>query len=257
MLFSRGFFPDARGHKEARDLTGAGYEVTILAWDRERRLASRQELDGFVVERLQLRALLGKGFAQLHRWAKFWTWAGAHPGAASLRHYPRQRSGHLAHRVAGSQDDRREARLRRAGAELLRLLVRPLYRASQTLERFLVLRSDNVLVCNEYQIGNYGSWGAHHTPSSRITRPWRWRPTSRRLFREWGGDAGRIGAIYQDTGIEEIVEAVQLLLARGRKVRLFLAGAPGGQLPAATDELLRAAWDKVELRGPFTPRHHH
>ena len=39
MLFSRGFFPDARGHKEAKDLAQAGYEVTILAWDRERRLA--------------------------------------------------------------------------------------------------------------------------------------------------------------------------------------------------------------------------
>ena len=59
MLFSRGFFPDARGHKEARDLVIGGYDVTILAWDRECRLARREQLDGFSIERLQLRALLG------------------------------------------------------------------------------------------------------------------------------------------------------------------------------------------------------
>ncbi len=253
MLFSRGFFPDAAGHKEARDLVGGGYEVTILAWDRECRLASRQELDGFIVERLHLRALLGKGLAQLHRWARFWLWLGR---TLVRRRYDIIHAndldtlpiGWLAARMTGAKlvFDAREPNYYAYWSQ-------PLYRASQALERFLVLRSDNVLVCNEYQIGNYGSWGAHHTtlipnypPLAMATNVAPPLPATGEVT------LGRIGAIYQDTGIEEIVEAVHLLLGRGRKVRLFLAGRLVDSYRDRLTALLRPLGDKVELRGAFT-----
>lgn len=38
MLLSNGFSPDPRVYKEAVTLVKNGYEVIILAWDREKRL---------------------------------------------------------------------------------------------------------------------------------------------------------------------------------------------------------------------------
>jgi hypothetical protein len=35
MLLSNAFLPDPRVLKEARSLTNAGYDVTVIAWDRE------------------------------------------------------------------------------------------------------------------------------------------------------------------------------------------------------------------------------
>src|SRR5574340_751309 len=138
MLFSRGFFPDFRGHKECRDLVSGGYDVAVLAWDRECRLPLRQELDGFVVERLQLPALLGKGLSQLHRWIRFWLW---------LRRTLIQRRYDIIH--ANDLDTLPIAWLaaKRTGAKLVfdarepdyyAYWSGPLYRASKALERFLV-----------------------------------------------------------------------------------------------------------------------
>lgn len=253
MLFSRGFFPDARGHKEARDLVRGGYEVTILAWDRECRLPLRQELDGFTIERRQLRALLGKGLSQLHRWLGFWFWLGS---TLVRRRYDIVHANDLDTLPIGWL----AARL--TGAKLVFDAREPnyysywpwhLYRLSQALERFLARRSDNVIVCNHYQIGNYAGWGVHQTtlipnypPLAMATKAAPALPANGEVT------LGRIGAIYQDTGIEEIVESVQLLLHRGRKVKLFLAGRLVDSYRGRLMELLRPLGDEVELRGAFT-----
>ena len=256
MLFSRGFFPDFRGHKEALDLVRAGYTVTILAWDRECRLPTRESLDGFTVERLQFPALLGKGFAQLHRWLRFWLWLGL---TLFRRKYDVIHANDLDTLPVGWL----AAKLTRAklifdAREPNYYAYWPAYQypallAARLMERFLSLQSDHVIVCNPYQVGKYGRMGvrrvtiiANYPPLSMVSA------SAPPLPADGEVTLGRIGAIYEDCGIEEIVEAVQLLLARGKKVRLFLAGRLVDSYRARLAELIRPLGDKVELRGAFT-----
>ena len=57
MFVSNAFAIDRRVYAEATSLLKAGYEVTVIAWDRERQNPSRQNLDGIEVVRLRTRLL--------------------------------------------------------------------------------------------------------------------------------------------------------------------------------------------------------
>jgi glycosyltransferase involved in cell wall biosynthesis len=71
MLLANPYEPDVRVYKEATALVDAGYAVRIVAWDRERSHPTRQEQDGIVIERCQLRASYGKGFRSLAQHVAF------------------------------------------------------------------------------------------------------------------------------------------------------------------------------------------
>jgi glycosyltransferase involved in cell wall biosynthesis len=60
MILSNPCNPDWRVLKEATALTRDGWRVTILAWDRSRRLPARETIDGVVIVRSQTRAI-GRG----------------------------------------------------------------------------------------------------------------------------------------------------------------------------------------------------
>jgi len=57
MFVSNAFAIDRRVYAEATSLLKAGYEVTVIAWDREEQNPSRQNLDGIEVVRLRARLL--------------------------------------------------------------------------------------------------------------------------------------------------------------------------------------------------------
>jgi glycosyltransferase involved in cell wall biosynthesis len=57
MFVSNAFAIDRRVYAEATSLLKAGYEVTVIAWDREGQNPSRQDLDGIEVVRLRARLL--------------------------------------------------------------------------------------------------------------------------------------------------------------------------------------------------------
>jgi glycosyltransferase involved in cell wall biosynthesis len=57
MFVSNPFTSDPRVYNEAKTLIQAGYEVTVIAWDRERQNPSRQNWDGIEVVRLKTRLL--------------------------------------------------------------------------------------------------------------------------------------------------------------------------------------------------------
>jgi hypothetical protein len=64
VLFALPYDPDVRVRKTTTSLAQAGYDVRILAWDREVRHA-QHEMDGAVtVERIQLRSSRGRGLIQ-------------------------------------------------------------------------------------------------------------------------------------------------------------------------------------------------
>jgi glycosyltransferase involved in cell wall biosynthesis len=73
MLLSNAFRPDPRVLKEARSLAGAGYQVTVIAWDREGNFPAEDQTEGFAVQRVQeVRSSYGAGLAQALRLPRFW-----------------------------------------------------------------------------------------------------------------------------------------------------------------------------------------
>ena len=65
MLLGNSFGPDPRVLKEATSLVRNGAEVTILAWDRERRLPLEESMKGIQIKRLRVRSRFGRGIGQL------------------------------------------------------------------------------------------------------------------------------------------------------------------------------------------------
>ncbi len=71
MLLSNHFNPDPRVYKEAKSLVKAGYDVTILCWDRQLKYKEREDVEGIHVERIRLKA--GYGFkAMILKMPVFW-----------------------------------------------------------------------------------------------------------------------------------------------------------------------------------------
>ena len=57
MFVSNPFISDPRVYGEAKSLLDAGYEVTVVAWDREKQNLPRQNWDGIDVVRLRTKLL--------------------------------------------------------------------------------------------------------------------------------------------------------------------------------------------------------
>jgi glycosyltransferase involved in cell wall biosynthesis len=72
MLLANGFDPDPRVHREACSLVNFGYEVTILAWDRQGKLPRVEIVDGIYVERIPVLSTYGRGTTQLPLLLYFW-----------------------------------------------------------------------------------------------------------------------------------------------------------------------------------------
>lgn len=56
MIVTNPFKPDERVRREAETLAGLGYDITVLAWDREAAYPITEEFSGFSVRRIRLRS---------------------------------------------------------------------------------------------------------------------------------------------------------------------------------------------------------
>lgn len=72
MLLSNGFNPDPRVHREAAALVRAGYQVTILGWDRDLKSLKNETIDGINVERIYVKSTHGRGSSQALFLLFFW-----------------------------------------------------------------------------------------------------------------------------------------------------------------------------------------
>ncbi len=74
MILSNAFQPDPRVAREAGGLARAGYELTVVCWDREGSLAAHETRDGYRVERVQhIRTRYGSGPRQIFYTPRFWS----------------------------------------------------------------------------------------------------------------------------------------------------------------------------------------
>jgi len=72
MLLTNAFDPDPRVHQEAVSLVNAGYDVTILGWDRDLKAIPKERIDGIKVERIYVRSTHGRGTSQMLFLLYFW-----------------------------------------------------------------------------------------------------------------------------------------------------------------------------------------
>ena len=72
MLLSNPFRPDPRVHKEASSLVNAGYEVTILCWDREQKYPKKEIIDGILIKRFGPKSSFESTKIFLKTVRKFW-----------------------------------------------------------------------------------------------------------------------------------------------------------------------------------------
>ncbi|MFQ5884197.1 MAG: glycosyltransferase family 4 protein [Thermoplasmata archaeon] len=72
VLLSNPFRPDPRVRKEVRSLSGGGYDVRVLAWDRECIFPEEESVDGVRVSRLAIKSSFGQGILQMGGFLRFW-----------------------------------------------------------------------------------------------------------------------------------------------------------------------------------------
>jgi len=72
MLLSNPFRPDPRVHREAKCLIGAGYDVTILCWDRDQKHPAEETIDGIHIIRLGPASGWGDSRNFVKTLPKFW-----------------------------------------------------------------------------------------------------------------------------------------------------------------------------------------
>lgn len=72
MLLTNDFVADPRVEKEALALIGAGFDVTVLAWDRAGTAPVREVREGISIERFGPRATHGAGPRALSLYGEFW-----------------------------------------------------------------------------------------------------------------------------------------------------------------------------------------
>lgn len=80
ILFGLGHHPDQRVRRISRTLASAGYEVRVLAWDRDLNLPVKEVDEGVRIVRARVRSRSGRGWSQLLYLAR-----------AVLQHLPRMR----------------------------------------------------------------------------------------------------------------------------------------------------------------------
>ena len=166
MLLDNAFLPDPRVANEARSLARAGYQVTILAWDREGSRPPVEHWQGVRVERLGPRSRHRLGSAQMFRllrfwWRVFWRLAGRKVAAVHCHDFDTLPVGYAVSLV-------KRCRLvydaHESYADMLEANVAPwIKRVVVRLERFLCRRTDAALTVGSLLEAELQRRGARRT----------------------------------------------------------------------------------------------
>jgi glycosyltransferase involved in cell wall biosynthesis len=265
MLFSMSFQPYQgrylRVYNEARTLVDSGYDVTLLAWDREGGSPEEELRDGIQIKRFHIPAGVGMGPRRnALNVGKF--------NRAAFRYIMKHPFDIVhCHNLDAIVMSLVAARLRRKKAVLD--LCEPEYYAFwdnkfswllpgiNELEIQLAKRFDHLFVHNLYQVQRFRSRGI-----SSLTQVGSYpnRSMIPNKIRNSGTEEvviGRIGTIYENTGMEELIEAFSKLLEKQKKVgkrsscRLFLAGRVYDSFRPTFEALVSPLKEYVEVYGPF------
>lgn len=253
MLLSNEFASDPRVEKEALALASAGWEVTVLAWNRSGTLAAVERREGFTIERVGPVAAYGSGLKNLTGFRGFWDAAARRatqlaPSVVHCHDLDTAPAGLSAVKglAAGTRlvvdfhELYRESRMVPRGA-VLGGLARA---AIDALERRVLARADAVIVSTEAMRDRYVMMGVspvviENAPDAQMFRP--------EVAAE-PHDGFRVcyaGQKRYTASLIVLAEAVQ------RDPR-FHARLAGGGVSAEKIAQVAAGLQRVEATGPFT-----
>jgi glycosyltransferase involved in cell wall biosynthesis len=250
-----------RVHNQLRALAASGYDVLLLCWDRECRQPEEEIRDGFRIRRIRIPAPVGQGPRRnglnVLRFNRL-VYRRLMTEPFDIIHCYNLDAIVAAFLVAKRRH--KKAVLDLCEPEYYGLWkgrYRWLLGLVNAVERELARRFDQVFVHNRFQVRKLQSFGVDQL-SQIGSYP------NRHMIPEApnGSDGdrfviGRLGTIYEDNGIEEILEAYRLLLERergrgGRRgYHLYLAGRVFERYSPTFKRLVEPFQDQVTVHGPF------
>jgi len=256
MLFPMSFEPYQgrylRAYNEARTLGESGYQVTVLGWDRSGKSAPSEVRDGIRIERIYEAAPDRSGIKSLPNFLHFCARVLFH---VKKSHFDLIHCHNLQLLPLGILLKRlKKVPLIFDSCEpdYFALYPRRLQGTVKFLERFMANRADAILVHNDYQVKKYRTLGHQSVtligsyPTKEMIR----RPAER-PSRNGKVILGRIGSIYQDNGIEEILEGFKLISKTMENVELLFAGRVFDSYQEKFDQLTKGMENKVRVLGAF------
>ena len=265
MLFPMSFYPNQghylRAYNQAQTLIGAGYQVTLIAWDRASEFPKFEEVDGIRVERIWNKAGVERGPLNAFRFAVFWL-------MALVRMWRKRREIDAVHCFNLNTMFPGWFFARLQNIPVMLDLPEPNYyafldrkytifvRVVWWLEKVMASKFEYVFVHNLYQVRKFKQYGIKNLaqigsfpPASMLVSSVQSRP--RNQHPDGTVVIGRIGTIYANNGIEETIEAFQKLLKTHPKARLMLAGRVFDDYKSTFEALVKPLGDKVEIIGSF------
>ena len=241
MAVTTAFEPDPRVYKEARTLAGAGYEVTVCAWDRERKYPTYESLGGIEILRFQKRSRLGTRLRQLPAFLGFYrfVWQNLRSGGYQVLHCHDLDTMPVGVAAAVFRIplifDAHEPEYYPAYAAPLPIFFRGLERTFARFARW-------VLVTNLFQLKKYRGWGIAAVSEIRNVPPAEFVQFAKSKRKRNGPlVVGRIGFIKKGVGIEELFDALAHVRAEGYDVRGLLVGKIHPDIREEFDLLLKRA----------------
>jgi len=251
MLLSNPLAPDPRVRKEAAFLSDSGFNVTVYAWDRQAEHPRWEETDGFVIRRIPVHSTYGNWLKQMVPLMKFARRVASLCKEAHIIH------AHdlemlpvalwLARRLNAPVVFDAHEPTYFADAQRLRSLATAVGRLG---ERMLAPRASAVLATTGYQIDKYAKLGINRViPVPNY--PERWLFEAPMPHRNTDSiTIGRIGAMPPDAGIEELLNAADLLRPQFPQLQVFLVGSVfPGYLPRLQDRV-----NSHQVRSTFLPQ---
>ncbi len=242
-----------RAYNEARGLVDNGYQVTVLAWDRSGKSRPVEIRDGIRIKRIHTVASDTTSIKTLPMFMQF---------AAKVILWQKNQKVDIIHchnlqllplGIYLKKTKKIPLVFDSCEPDYFALYPSVLHGGVRSLEKLMVKMTDAVLVHNDYQVNKYrkmehpnvsliGSYPTmdmirHHS----ILEP----PDKKRIV------FGRIGSIYRDNGIEEMLAAFRLLLKRQDNVQLFFAGRVFEAYQDKFKNLLKGMEDNITVIGAF------
>lgn len=249
-----------RVHNQAAALVRDGFEVILLAWDRECEGPEEEVVSGIRVIRMPLAARVGSGPANLLRILRF---------NRRVRRTIKELKPDVVHCYNLDAIWATWRAGRAVGAACVLDLCEPNYfamwrgwkafllRPINWLERQLATRYDLLCVHNDYQVDKFTAYGHRNLIQVGSYPPAKFQPEGERTFEKNPLVIGRFGTIYEDNGIEELLETFKILQARRERgevrqsFHLKIAGRVLESYAPTYEALCRPFGDELSCSGAF------
>ncbi|MEW6443452.1 MAG: glycosyltransferase family 4 protein [bacterium] len=263
MLFSCSFQPYQgryrRVYLEAQSLLDAGYGVTIFAWDRDSKYPEEETRDGIRIRRYRRGSRFtgtSGPIVNLHHHAAFDQWL-----VRSLAHEPLDviHCFNLDTIVPGLLVSK--VRRKKAVLDLCEpdyyfnwpAAFAPVRAATQVLERVASPLFDCVTVHNLYQLRKFRAFRVRRLEQiASVPDSWVSQATVEKKHTP-GAEVtiGRVGTIFENNGIEELLDAFARLRRTHPRVKLLLAGKVLDSFRTTFERCVAPVRDACEVTGEF------